>query len=138
MGRPAVHETTESHLRVDVREGKLRGVALEWVRCGFGGKRPLFRCPNCGERRGVLYFRNEALACRRCHRLTYESQRVSPEYRLLRKRNAILARLGAVPGGELGTVPKPPRMRWKTFQRLVIEARTADVAALRAAARRWR
>jgi hypothetical protein len=40
---------------------------------GFGGWRYLFLCPICGRRMRTLYFKNAEIACRLCHRLTYES-----------------------------------------------------------------
>ena len=47
-------------------------LCLTWTPCNFGGHRPWFICPGCGERIAVLYafphFR-----CRACHPLAYGS-----------------------------------------------------------------
>jgi hypothetical protein len=40
---------------------------------GFGGRRYLFICPHCQRRMRTLHIRGGEIACRLCHRLTYES-----------------------------------------------------------------
>jgi len=54
-------------------------VRLEYTACHFGGVRPWFRCPACGERVGKLYLppRRERFACRDCYDLGYTSSRRS-------------------------------------------------------------
>lgn len=47
----------------------------------FGGRRPWFRCPDCGERRGTLHSPRRgpdpAFLCRECNDLTYKSAQKS-------------------------------------------------------------
>lgn len=54
-------------------------VRFDYTTCHFGGVRPWFLCPECGERRGKLYRPLEApaFACRECYDLGYTSSRVS-------------------------------------------------------------
>ncbi|MBX6753670.1 MAG: hypothetical protein IRY86_05540 [Thermorudis peleae] len=51
-----------------------RTLLLTSVRCTFGW-RWYFRCPCCSRRTEVLYLGRRGLACRRCNRLGYRSQR---------------------------------------------------------------
>src|SRR5215471_1357840 len=52
----------------------------------FGGRRHWFRCPRCDNRCRVLYYatRTWRIACLRCHRLRYLSQRETKEDRATR------------------------------------------------------
>ena len=82
-------------------------VQLEWSACHYGGRRVWFRCPRegCGRRVAILY--GEAtFACRRCHRLTYRTQRASASSRSLGRAQAIRQRLG---GTANMFVPFPPK-----------------------------
>ncbi len=95
-------------------------VRIETVPCHFGGERVWFRCPvvGCGRRAGSLYFPNEIFACRRCQRLGYLSQRLSPSDRATARADAIIKRLGGVTCS-LDPVPlRPKRMHRRTYQRL--------------------
>lgn len=51
-------------------------VPIEWTECHFGGSRPWFCCPACGDRVGKLYasIRYVEYVCRACEELRYESQ----------------------------------------------------------------
>lgn len=54
-----------------------RIIDLEWTNCNFGGKRPWFVCPNCDERKGKLYFKNNIFLCRQCHGLAFRRTQIS-------------------------------------------------------------
>ena len=47
-------------------------LCLNWTPCNFGGQRPWFICPDCGERAAVLYA-FPRFRCRACHLLVYAS-----------------------------------------------------------------
>jgi hypothetical protein len=87
----------------------------------FGGRRQWLRCPKCSRRcrkiYGGRYFR-----CRLCHRLRYASQSARPDQRASDRARKIAKRLHDMWGGtteaEYDFPPKPPRMRWATYQRL--------------------
>ena len=87
----------------------------------FGGQRQWFRCPRCYRRcrkiYGGRYFR-----CRRCNRLRYASQSEDATQRALSRAHKVAKRLHDRWGGttveEYEFPPKPPRMRWTTYQRL--------------------
>src|SRR5436190_147093 len=49
--------------RGDEWQGKNYPVAVEWMRCHFGGDRAWLRCPACGRRAAILYGAN-VFACR--------------------------------------------------------------------------
>ena len=104
-------------------------VAIEQTECNFGGARPWFLCPDCGRRVAILYgrkierdgsklpIRNRTLKCRQCHDLSYSSQHEEWHQRMRRRAQKIRARIG----GKYGN--KPKRMHWRTYDRLVDEAR---------------
>jgi hypothetical protein len=106
-------------------------VALDWTDCHLGGQRPWFRCPGqgCGKRVAILYG-GSIFACRKCHKLYYESQNDSAGDQARRRAEAIRARLGWPAGLTNPCGGKPKGMHWKTYWRLRDEY--ADV--LRAAA----
>ena len=95
------------------------GVAVEWTHCHFGGVRPWLVCPRCGHRRLRLYFlRDIGTLCRGCLGLAYRSQQVPPMRRVQIRQERLRARLGGF--GEPGEAfpEKPPRMHWRTYERL--------------------
>jgi len=52
---------------------------LDYTACHFGGYRPWFRCPACGDRVAKLYLPpgRYRLACRECYELGYHTSRTS-------------------------------------------------------------
>jgi len=94
-------------------------VHLEAERIWFGGKRLWFRCPGCEGRCRVLYG-TRRIACRRCHRLRYLSQRETKEDRATRAMLKIVRRLNPDDPEPCNSLPeKPPHMHWRTYERLV-------------------
>jgi hypothetical protein len=66
----------------------------------------------------VLYSLRDYFACRHCYKLAYESQQEPIRMRGLVKAQKILVRLGAKPDVLDPFPEKPPRMHWRTYQRL--------------------
>ena len=95
-------------------------VQLTWTRCHFGGRRTWFQCPNpgCRQRAAKLYLGSRTFACRRCYRLVYRSQCHSPRDRALTQAGKLRMRLGGSEGIAWDFPDKPPRMRWRTYERL--------------------
>lgn len=90
-------------------------ISLSWMPCHFGGKRPFFICPGCNQQAAILYNRN-CFACRRCHRLTYRSQRrLFDGDHAWRQSERIRRKLGWPAGGCGDIGPKPKGMWQKTF-----------------------
>lgn len=98
-------------------------VPLTWTSPHYGGRRPWFLCTGCARRVGVLILGGGAVLCRRCRGLAYEVQRERRSYRLMRRRDKLLARLG--PDGE-----RPKGMHWRTYARIREEADAADCLSL--------
>jgi len=104
----------------------------------LGGERLWFACLGCGRRCAVLYggcrFR-----CRLCVGVPYGSQREPAHDRLLRRLQAIRARLG---GDEYASLAmpfpeKPKRMRRASYRRLRARAGRLERAMTAAAAERF-
>lgn len=95
-------------------------VFLQRTACHLGGARPWFICPAVGCRRRVaILYGGGFFACRRCHRLAYDSTHEDAGGRATRRADRIRMRLGWEPGILNGSGPKPKGMRWRTFDRLV-------------------
>ena len=96
-------------------------VAFSYTPTRFGGRRQWLRCLKCGRgcRKvyGGRYFR-----CRLCYRLRYASQSERSDQRAMDQANKIAKRLhdkwSGATEGEYDFPPKPPRMRWATYNRL--------------------
>lgn len=106
-------------------------VEITRTRCHLGGSRPWFICParGCGRRVAILYG-GAIFACRRCHRLAYQSTRENAAERAMRRTDKIRGRLGWTPGILNRPGDKPKWMRWRTFERLHMEHDVALDAAL--------
>lgn len=102
-------------------------VELDYQRCNFGGWRVWFRCPakGCGARVAKLYG-GEVFACRKCHDLTYPSQKEVGYQRAFRRADKIRERLGWETGFDSLTGEKPKGMHWTTFDRLTSELAYAE------------
>lgn len=120
-------------------------VPITRVPCRYGGERTYWRCPRCWRRCEVIVMASggHAWGCRTCLGLRYTSQGLDTHHRLQHRADSIYARLGGDDGADW--IPKPPRMRWRTFNRLMdqaneLAARADGAFALRAAALldRWR
>jgi hypothetical protein len=105
-------------------------VAVTATRPHYGGVRLWFICPrsDCARRCRVLYrprrTNARALACRRCYKLAYASQRIGRMARVNRsadRADALVARLVPKPGTP-NVFLKPKWMRWRTFERITREA----------------
>ncbi len=118
----------------DTWEDVAEPVRLTWTPCRYGGWRPWFRCPAavngvaCRRRVAILYGAGKYFACRHCYRLAYPSTRETPRDRALTKAQAIRMRLGGT-ANMLDPFPtKPGGMHWRTYGRLLREARRHEAA----------
>src|SRR5262249_6391791 len=106
--------------------GKLAGLFVAYISTLtiFGGYRKWFAYPGCRRPARILYGIN-SLRCRRCRGLKYASQSEASHWRAQRKAISIRRRVGACGEALDGLFPpKPPKMRWATYERL----RAADAA----------
>jgi uncharacterized protein YukE len=96
-------------------------VTFAYTPTRFGGQRQWFRCLKCYRRCRKLYG-GRYFRCRLCYDLRYASQREDAAQRALSRAQKIAKRLHAMWAGttEEGYEfpPKPPRMRWVTYERL--------------------
>ena len=97
-------------------------VAIETTPCHYGGERPWFLCPRCGDRRAVLFSVGGRFRCRECHGIAYSSTSETADDRAARRALELQKRLG---GHKHGTIfdpePKPPYMHWVTYARICDE-----------------
>jgi hypothetical protein len=110
-----------------------RTIELQTTRPHWGGQRCWFICLFSGNGRACrrrvtkLYLPpgSKYYACRRCHALTYRSQRELRPMRLLSKAQKIRRRLGGS-GSIYDRFPgRPGRMRWQTYDALREKAEQA-------------
>ncbi len=101
-------------------------VDLVWTPCHFGGERPWFLCPRCGQRRAILYGEDKLFLCRGCYRLAYSSQNEGRLDRLLRRAQKIRRRLGVDESVLEPIIFKRKGMHQRTFDRLRAEAERCE------------
>lgn len=113
-------------------------IAVVTMPLTYGGVRRWFRCPvigqggmPCARRCRIVYLPPSAwvFGCRQCHDLAYESQRLSPVDRIVRRVNRLERELGWDRG--LGN-RRPRGMHRKRYKRLMEEFYEADHAWLSA------
>src|SRR5262249_45826135 len=87
----------------------------------FGGRRRWFMCLKCG-RRCRRIFGGRRFRCRQCYGLKYASRNMNATQRAMHRADRIASRLHDMWKGSMKArcefPPKPPRMRWATYQRL--------------------
>jgi hypothetical protein len=111
-------------------------VTIERTRCNYGGWRPWFRCPTCGDRRAVLYRPSEGgrLGCRRCLKLLYLSECEDAFGRAILKVRKI-ERCICIPSerivGMASLVGRPKGQHWQTYDRRAMALLAARVGFLR-------
>ncbi|MFY9641056.1 MAG: hypothetical protein WCD20_02620 [Rhodomicrobium sp.] len=86
----------------------------------FGGKQLWLLCPGCHGRAAVLYG-GPRFRCRKCQRLTYQSQYEPGWERARTKAAGVRKKLGG--SGHVAAIdqlfpPKPKGMHWRTYNRL--------------------
>src|SRR5262245_40321657 len=101
----------------------------------LGGRRVWFCCPSCDRRCQILYG-SWRIACHRCHRLRYLSQRESRCGRANLGMMKIVKRLD--PEATCTALPpKPKGMHWSTYERLCERYDTYDMMWSMAVMRRF-
>ena len=107
-------------------------VQLDRTSCHLGGMRTWFLCPmqGCGRRVAILYG-GKVFACRGCHQLTYESQRLTAGHRADAMARRVRKRLGWS-GGVIDGLrwTKPRGMHWSTYEKLVARHRDLERRAV--------
>lgn len=96
--------------RVNGRDAE-QWVGIERSACGYGGSRPWFRCPGCGQRVAKLYLLQSRFACRHCQRLTYASRCEDEAARLWRRHGKLARKLGP-------ELARPRYMHRMTYERI--------------------
>ncbi len=106
-------------------------IPIVTTRTRFGGIRHWFECPACGRRCRKVHG-GSRFRCRRCHGLRYQSQYEWAPIGIARRRWAVRECLDR--GGREWSValddgfpPKPRRMHWRTYERLI--TRDAELKA---------
>ena len=104
-----------------------QAVYFDRTPCNYGGHRAWFLCPNCWKRVAVLYGAGKYFLCRHCYNLAYASQQEGVLDRLLRRERNIRVRLGAIQNLFEPVLFKPKNMHQKTFDRLRMQAKHANI-----------
>ena len=99
-------------------------VRVERTWCNYGGSRPWFLCPSCGDRHAVLYRPPdcESLGCRRCLKLLYLSECEDPFGRAILKVRKLERTTCVVTTRLVGASPvadKPKGQHWLTYDRRI-------------------
>jgi len=134
-GRRGGKPTTGSMAALDIRKMPVqpsalafqfdchgRGYTIPIVRtpCYFGGQRPWWLCPQCGERVAVVYL-GKKIGCRTCLDLAYQSDRTAKSSKPFARVNKVRAKLGWAGGVASPMGGKPKGMHWATYARLTTE-----------------
>lgn len=115
--------------------GRTHGLRIETTPANFGGARAWFRCGQCDKRVRYLYVLRDAMECRVCAELRYQTQWCGSLDRALNRARKHRRRLGASEDLTKPVIPlRPPRMHQSTFVRLLAASKTADADVWRAAA----
>jgi hypothetical protein len=91
---------------------------LDSTHCHLGGDRHWFLCPDCQERKAILYLIDSKFSCRKCHNLTYQSQNETVDDRRRRKARKIISKFGASNSLLETILEKPKGMHYSKFQEL--------------------
>ncbi len=89
-------------------------LGIDYCAGGFGA-RPMFLCPECGNRCAIVYFGGINFACRKCRKLGYASEAENLIDRLWRKQKKIERHLAG--GADEWDGAKPNGMHQSTFER---------------------
>ena len=112
--------------------GELQTFEVRWTPTGVA-VRPWFVC-GCGRRVRRLYSRDDAWACRYCHKLTYAS-RMMPDAKHWTGAGAVLRALHQMDPtivDPFSPLPSRPRGMWrKKYERLARDVRTAQERFMR-------
>jgi hypothetical protein len=111
-----------------VSYGSQPPLRVAWTRLHYGGRRPWWFCPGCQGRFAILYRAGYGYLCRRCLKLTYETQLREPHSRLQLKAERLYRR----PGGDYypsDDFKRPRYMHHRTFERLRHRAEEAGLAS---------
>jgi len=96
-------------------------IVLLWSPCHYGAQRTWLKCPLCASKRNALYLGPDGIwACRVCHGLVYQVQRLNPHTRhQYRAQEIKRKKLQALPGEMFGIPEKPFGMSNKKHNRIV-------------------
>lgn len=153
FGKPLVEDHEFIDVRILWRRGALathgvsvvehgRDFRVTWTPCNYGGWRPWFVCPDCGQRVALLYV--PGLVCRKCAGLAYRTQREDARMRAWTRVERLREGLEALGIDPEHPSPRPPRgMRSKRYARVLkrfsdARQRTRSaIKALHAAHAKW-
>ena len=94
-------------------------IELVRVRTNFGRRR-LFRCPTCRRACQDLFDGRMRFECRKCRKLAFLSQHQPSWERAVEQMRALRRKLGDAQATVFDELPpRPPRMRWHTYERIV-------------------
>ena len=100
---------------------------LIWSGCNFGGRRAWFECPapSCG-RKVIILYGDDNFVCRKCRKISYESQRIAPPVRALARAQTLRVKFGGDVNLSSPPPPKPKGMNSWTYTRRCVRIFTAE------------
>jgi len=128
------YSVAPDHLRLDYRarpcwaeswESVTEKIPFTWTDTAFGGRRRWLVCLSC-ERRCRIIYGDARFRCRKCHRLTNQSQHEPAWQRPLTRAQNVRIRLGGDGGMDGSFPPKPKGMHWRTYRRLEAQDEVAN------------
>lgn len=107
-------------------------VTIDWTPCHFGGQRAWWLCPavGCGRRVAVLYS-GGVFACRKCHRLAYQSTRTAADSKPYERADKVRLKMGWCAGVANPAGGKPKSMHWTTYLHLMQKLNMHNLEAVR-------
>jgi hypothetical protein len=103
--------------------GTAQQIRVSWTHCQLGGQRPWMHCPSCGKRVAKLLKGLGGYLCRSCiGDPLYACQAKSTYGRIHFELCKIRLQLGGMASPTEPFPERPPRMRWKTYERLKARA----------------
>jgi hypothetical protein len=91
---------------------------FEWRAQCLGGARLWLHCPTCDRRVGRIFFVDRRPACRVCHEIAYDTQRVTACWRAANRAQQRRKCLGGSMNLFEPFPPRPKWMRWRRYRHL--------------------
>ena len=93
-------------------------IQFDYTACNYGNQRTWLLCPHCHKRVAIVYYEGKYFLCRKCCKLTYQSQHENHFERQQTKAENIRQKLGGDSSSYSLFPDKPKGMHWQTYWQL--------------------